>query len=100
MSQFTRYYLVRGDPEPIAAVARSTLTNAGFVVEGRTSLPDCSSNSEPPATTCHLSVALSDGFWRLELVVFDRAGAAFLRATPWFASSQADEIVVRITVYG
>ena len=74
------------------------LTNAGFDIEGPSGLPDCSSNHEPPATTCGLGVALADPLWRLDLVVFDRRGAAFLAAAPWFASSSPEQIVVRITV--
>jgi hypothetical protein len=99
LSRDTRYYLVPGDPEAAAAAARAMVSKAGFDIEGRRGLPDCSSNHEPPSTTCALEVALRDGLWRLEIVVFDRAGAAFLGDAPWFRSSARDQIVVRIIVY-
>jgi hypothetical protein len=98
-SRIIRYYLVPGEPEPVAAAARAMLSTAGFSIEGRSGLSDCSSNHEPPATICGLGVALSDGTSRLELDMFDRRGTAFLGDAPWFAASAQDEIVVRVTVY-
>ena len=98
-SRVTRYYLVKGAPDPVAAAAHAMLSNAGFAVERMGSGPDCTSNHEPPQTFCSLLIAPpSDHLWQMLLVVFDRRGAAYLNTAPWFVSSSQDQIVVRITV--
>ena len=97
-SRVTRYYLATGDPESVTAQARSMLTAAGYAPEDRHGLPDCSSDHEPPHTSCVVSVPLTGGPWLMQWVVYDRRGAALIQGAPWFAASREDQMVARVII--
>lgn len=97
-STVTRYYLTPGDPETVAGQTRSMLTAAGFSLEDRHGLPNCSSNHEPPHTTCVVSVPLTDSLWLMQWVVYDRRGAARIQDAPWLAEIREDQGVARVII--
>ncbi|HEX5017813.1 MAG TPA: hypothetical protein VFX15_09535 [Actinomycetes bacterium] len=97
-STVTRYYLTPGDPETVAGETRSMLTAAGFKPEDRNGLPDCSSNHEPPHTTCVVSVPLTDSLWVMQWVVYDWRGAALIQDAPWLAEIREDQGVARVII--
>jgi hypothetical protein len=98
-SRVTRYYLATGDPESVTAQTRSMITAAGFAPADRHGLPHCSSDHEPPHTSCVVSVPLTDGPWLMQWVVYDRRGAALIQGgAPWFAASREDQMVARVII--